>query len=92
MYTSPRQKHEPDDGDNDDDAGDGGTRDEDDSGEQQVFPSRKRTATATEICLNVTESPDELAKSQAVEHNDEPQRRTTVRQTDHITILITALN
>ena len=74
----PRRKHEPDDGDNDDDAGDGGTRDEDDSGEQQVFPSRKRTATATEICLNVTESLDELAKSQA-------------RRTDHSTILITTL-
>ena len=44
------------------------------------------------ICWNVTESLDELAKSQAVEHNDEPQRRTTVRQTDHSTILITALN
>ena len=90
MYTSPRRKHEPDDGDNDDDAGDGGTRDEDDSGEQQ-FPPRRETATATNICLNVTESLDELAKSQAVEHNDEPQRRTTVRQTDHSTILITAL-
>ena len=73
MYTSPRRKHEPDNGDDDDDAGDGGTRDEDDSGEQQLFPSRKRTSTATEICLNVTESLDELANSQAVGHKGEPR-------------------
>ena len=86
----PPPKHEPDYGDDDDDAGDGGTCDDDDSGEQQCS-SRRRTATATEICLNVTESLDELAKSQADEHNDEPQRRTTVRQADHSTILITAL-
>ena len=31
------------------------------------------TATATNICLNVTESLDKLAKSQAVEHKDEPR-------------------
>ena len=91
VYPPTPPKHEPDDGDDDDEAGDGGTRDDDESGGQQ-FSSRRRTATATEICLNVTDSLDELANTQAVEHKDEPRRRTAVRQTDHNTILITSLN
>ena len=72
LPTHPPPKHEPDDGDDDDEAGDGGTRDDDESGEQQCS-SPRRTATATEICLDVTESLDELAKSQAVGHMDEPR-------------------
>ena len=72
LACTPPPEHEPDDGDEEDYAGDGGTCDDDDSCDQQ-FSSRMRTATATDICLGVTESLDELAKSQAVEHKDEPR-------------------